>query len=264
MPKAKLNGLNMYYEIRGENFPIVMIMGLTANIDWWDERLIDVLSKHWKIILFDNRGTGRSDNDIDFTLKDMADDTIGLLNFLNIEKAHVYGHSMGGMIAQELVLNYPERVNKLVLSSTSCGGAKYVPPSQDVLKILMKDNRGKTPHEVVSDFIKVIFTQEFRLENPNFIENFIKKVLIAQISYREFKRQMNAILAFRSYRRLKTITTPTLVLHGKKDILSPYQNGVNISKLIPGSHLELFDNTAHQIFEEEFDKVIEPFITFLK
>ncbi|MFX1274504.1 MAG: alpha/beta fold hydrolase [Promethearchaeota archaeon] len=264
MPKIKVNGINLYYEVRGEGFPIVMIMGLTANIDWWDERLIKVLSENWKVILFDNRGTGRSDNDRDFTLKDMADDTIALMDALDIKKAHVYGYSMGGMIAQELVLAYPDRIKKLILSSTSCGGAKYVPPSQEVLKILMQDNRGKTPYEVVKNFIKILFTKEFYTKNPKIIEDFIKKVLIAQISYREFNRQMKAILAFKTYRRLKTITTPTLVMHGKKDILSPFQNGVNISKLIPGAQLELFENCAHQIFEEEFEKVIKPLIAFLK
>ena len=82
----------MYYEVRGKGFPIVMIEGLTANSDWWDERLIKELSKIWMVILLDNRGSGRSDNDKDYTLKEMADDTIMLMDVLNIEKKRDYSY----------------------------------------------------------------------------------------------------------------------------------------------------------------------------
>jgi len=264
MPVEKINETKIFYEIHGKGFPIVMISGLTENSDWWDERLIKELSKNWMVILFDNRGSGRSENDKDFTLKDLADDINFLMNFLNVDKAHILGHSMGGMIAQELVLNYPERIKKLILYSTSCGGSKYVPPSQEVLKMLVEDKRGKTQREIVEDYIKILFTDEFSKKNPDFIERFIDKVMIARISHREYMRQLNAIFSFKTCRRLKTVSTPTLVIHGKKDILSPYQNAENISKLIPGAQMILFENSAHMIFEENFDDVLTCIIKFLK
>lgn len=254
----------MYYEVHGNGFPLVMIAGLTENMDWWDEKLIKELWKKWTVILFDNRGVGRSSNDRDFTLKELAADTVSLMDSLHVEKAHVLGHSMGGMIAQELVLNHPKRVEKLILYSTSCGGSKYIPPSPEVLKMLMADTKGKIPHEIVKEHLSIMFTDEFRNKNPDFIETFINKVLIVRISYREYKRQMQAISGFNTARRLKTVAAPTLVIHGEKDVLSPPQNAINISQLIPEAQLELFKNSAHMIFEEEFDKALTSLERFLE
>ena len=264
LPVENINGTRIFYEICGKGFPIVLIPGLTENSDWWDVRLINELSKNWMVILHDNRGSGRSENDKDFTIKDLAGDIIALMDFLNIDKTHVLGHSMGGMIAQEFVLNNPERINKLILYSTSCGGSKYVPPSQEVLKMLMTDVKGKTPRQIVRDFIKIMFTDEFSKNNPDFIEGFIDKVMIARISYREYMRQMKAIVSFKTCRRLKTISTPTLIIHGKKDILSPFQNAENLYKLISGAQLKIFENSAHMIFEEDFKNAFKCVKRFLK
>ena len=125
--KVKVNDINMYYEIHGEGFPLVMIQGIGQSSLMWPPIFLDEVSKSFKIIIFDNRGAGRTDKpDIEYSIKMFADDTIGLMDALNIERAHVLGYSMGGIIAQELVLNYPKRVEKLVLCSTDCGGNKAV------------------------------------------------------------------------------------------------------------------------------------------
>ena len=119
MPKVKVNDIQIYYEVKGDGFPVVMINGLSDNLDCWDPRLIEALSKKFKLVLFDNRDAGRTDvSEREYTMKLFADDTVCLMNALGISKAHVLGISMGGMIAQELVLNYPEKVAKLVLCST--------------------------------------------------------------------------------------------------------------------------------------------------
>lgn len=110
MPKVTINDMNMYYEIHGEGIPLVMIMGLSGNVYWWDRSFIDEVSNKFKTIIFDNRGVGRSDDPgVDVSIKMMTDDLIGLMNALNIDRTYLLGISMGGMIAQELVLNYPER-----------------------------------------------------------------------------------------------------------------------------------------------------------
>ena len=119
MPKVKVNDIQIYYEVKGKGFPLVMIQGLSYSLDGWDPRLVEELSRKYKLVLFDNRGAGRTDvSDREYTMKLFADDTAGLMDALGISKAHVLGLSMGGMIAQELVLNYPEKVAKLVLCST--------------------------------------------------------------------------------------------------------------------------------------------------
>ena len=110
MPKVKVNDIQMFYEVHGEGFPLIMIQGLTANASWWDPRWIQTLSEKFKIIAFDNRGAGRTDiSDREYSIKLFADDTASLMNALGIPRANVLAISMGGMIAQELVLNYPEK-----------------------------------------------------------------------------------------------------------------------------------------------------------
>lgn len=123
MPKAKINDINIYYDVHGDGFPLVMVMGFLGNADCWDPRMMPVLSDKFKVITFDNRGAGRTDvSDKEFSIKLLAEDTVGLMDVLNVPKAHVLGTSMGGMIAQELALNYPGRVEKLILTATFCGG----------------------------------------------------------------------------------------------------------------------------------------------
>jgi len=121
--KAKVNDINIYYDVQGDGFPLVMVMGFLGNADCWDPRMLPVLSDKFKVIVFDNRGAGRTDiSDKEFSIRLLAEDTVGLMDMLNISRAHVLGISMGGMIAQEVALNYPERVEKLILASTFCGG----------------------------------------------------------------------------------------------------------------------------------------------
>lgn len=149
MPKVRVNDIQMFYEVHGEGFPLIMIMGLTGNTNWWDPRWIQTLSEKFKIIAFDNRGAGRTDiSDREYSIKLFADDTAGLMDALGIPRADVLGISMGGMIAQEFVLNYPEKVKKVVLCSTHCGGAKSVQASEEVLGTLTADRSGVSVEEV--------------------------------------------------------------------------------------------------------------------
>ncbi|MDD4955813.1 MAG: alpha/beta hydrolase, partial [Candidatus Omnitrophica bacterium] len=119
MPKAKLNNISLYYEIYGKGYPLLLIGGLGSDCSSW-LGIVKGLSLHFKTIVFDNRGCGRSGIGNDkITVAKMAKDAIELLDFLKIEKAHILGHSMGGYIAQELAINYSNRVNKLILESTA-------------------------------------------------------------------------------------------------------------------------------------------------
>jgi len=124
------------------------------------------MKNNFEVIVFDNRDAGRSENvEENYELKDLGIDTVGLMDKLNIEKAHILGISMGGMIAQELVLNYPERVNKLVLASTNCGNPKSILPSKRVLADLTKDREGRSEKEIIEDFIDLLYTDKFIEEN---------------------------------------------------------------------------------------------------
>jgi pimeloyl-ACP methyl ester carboxylesterase len=263
MPKVKVNDIQVYYEVKGEAFPLVMITGLSGNTDWWDPRVIQGLSKNFKIVMFDNRGAGRTDvTDREFTIRLFADDAAGLMDALRISRAHVLGISMGGMIAQELALNYPEKVEKLVLCSTTCGGAKSILPSQEVLNVLNADASGLSAEEVARMVVPFCYTKDFIDSNPDFVELMIRQILKAPISNEAYKRQLNAIMQFDTYDRLSQIKAPTLVLRGKRDILVPPENGPILSKAIPNAKLANLEKSAHLLTEdkEEMIHVITEFL----
>jgi len=263
MPKVKVNDIQIYYEVHGDGFPLLMITGLSANVDWWDPSLIQELSKNFKVVMFDNRGAGRTDvSDRKYTIKLFADDTAGLMDVLGISRAHVFGVSMGGMIAQELVLNYPEKVEKLVLCSTFCGGKKAVQPSRKVQELLSADRSAFSPEEIIRMSIPILLTEDFIKKNPDFVEFIIQQFLKAPISNEAFTQQAIAITEFDTYDRLSQIRAPTLILHGKKDILIPPENGSILAKAIPNAKLVYFKNSAHELIEE-MEKMIPILLDFL-
>jgi len=263
MPKVKVNDIQMFYEVHGEGFPLIMIMGFTGNTSWWDPRWIQTLSGKFKVIAFDNRGAGRTDiSDREYSIKLFADDTAGLMNTLGIPQANVLGISMGGMIAQELVLNYPEKVKKVVLCSTHCGGAKSVQASDEVLGTLTADRSGVSVEEVARMTIPLFFTEDFIKNTPGVEELVIEQISKDPISNEAFMRQMSAIMKFDAYDRLSQIKTPTLILHGKQDILIPPENGSILGKAIPGSRLVSFENSAHGLMEET-EEVLDTILEFL-
>ncbi len=265
MPKSKANGVDLYYEVQGKGFPLVMITGLSASLDWWTPDLITTFASHFKVITFDNRGAGRSeDPGVEYAIKTLADDTVGLMDALSIPKAHVLGISMGGMIAQELVLNYPDKVEKLVLCATTAGGGKYVPAGPEVLAVLSAPRGSKTDEQVARSAIPLLFPPDFIKQHPGDVEAFVKQMLKAPIKGESYKRQIKALLQFNAARRLKTVTKPTLVVHGKNDILMPPENGKMLAGLIPGAKLAFFEEGGHIVFSADPAKVAQSIIDFLK
>ena len=263
MPKVRVNDIQMFYEVHGEGFPLMMIMGFTGNTSWWDPRWIETLSEKFKIIAFDNRGAGRTDiSDREYSIKLFADDTASLMDALGVSRANVLGISMGGMIAQELVLNYPEKVKKVVLCSTHCGGAKSVQASEEVLETLTADRSGVSTEEVARITIPLLFTEDFLKNTPGVEERVIEQITRNPISNEAFMRQMSAIMKFDTYDRLSQVKTPTLILHGKQDILIPPENGSILGEAIPGARLVSFENSAHGLMEET-EEVLHTIVEFL-
>lgn len=264
MPTVKVNDINIYYEIHGDGFPLVMIRGLSSDVHRWPLNFIDMISKNFKTILFDNRGAGRTDKpDIEYSVKIMVDDTIGLMDALNVDQAHALGISGGGYIAQQMGLSYPQRIKKLVLCSTSAGGTKNVFPTGEALEFLMGDWRKLTPEEVIRKSIPFIFTEEFIRNKKEHVENYIQRALMTPASPTGASRQKEAMVSYRGGRELKKLTIPTLILHGKEDILIPTKNGEILAGLIPGAKLVLFDKIAHGLFSHEIELVAKTIIGFL-
>ncbi|MFX1320371.1 MAG: alpha/beta fold hydrolase [Promethearchaeota archaeon] len=264
MPKVKVNDININYEVHGDGFPIVMITGLSFCLKIWDNELIDELSKQFKVLLLDNRGAGQTDiPEGEYSIKMMADDTAGLMDALNIDCAHILGFSMGGMIAQEVALNYPQKVEKLILWGTACGGRKTIPPDLSAYKLFIGAIEDLTPERMAKSTIPLAFTQDFIKNNPKYIKAKIQKILKCRIPFNSYARQVKGMLTFNTCRRLKKMHIPTLIMQGKKDILVPAKNGEILAELILGSKLVLFEQSAHAIFPHEPDLFLNVLFEFL-
>lgn len=261
--KVRVRDIDICYRTTGEGFPLVMIMGLTANMDWWDPEFIDALSKKYHVVLFDNRGAGRTQAPPgQFSIKQFADDTAGLMDALGIELAHILGVSMGGMIAQELALNYPEKVKKLVLCVTFCGGEKTVYASREVLEKLT-DLSGSL-EERVKRFSTLLFPEEWLLQHPEYLDDFMKRYMIAPTSDQNAARQFMATTTFNTYERLPQIKCPTLVACGSEDVLIPPENSRIIAERIPGSRLVEFKGAGHGFINQCRREFLEILFDFLE
>jgi len=270
MPKIKVRDIEMYYEIRGEGRPLLMIMGFLGNADCWDPLyMMPTLSDHYKLILFDNRGSGRTDfgNPEELTIRLMADDAAALLDALGIEHAYVLGLSMGGMIAEELAINHPEKVDKLILASTYCGGKASVPVPDPATAVIMDiatalDERGGWDQEVADMLLPNVFTDEYMTENPGAVDVAAQLILGAPTSLEVLNLQVFAILSLDVCSQLSQIKAPTLILAGKKDRYIPSDNAAIMEKRIPRSKVVYLEKSGHQL-QEEPEKFTDSVIEFL-
>ncbi len=193
MPVAKIGDLNIHYQVRGLGEPLLLIMGYRGSGFMWGDDLLGPLARYFQLITFDNRGTGKSDKpNAVYTLPMMAEDAAALLQHLNIERAHVFGVSMGGMIAQELALRYPKRVDRLILGCTHCGGAHPILPPLAVLeKLLTPPDMPR--EEAIRRQWPVMFTPDFVNRHPDFLDHMTERSLAHPTPFYTAIRQAMAI-----------------------------------------------------------------------
>jgi len=261
MASINVNDCNLYYEIDGQGDPLVLIMGLRRNAEWW-YRQIPELSQHFQVIAFDNRGAGRSDKPVmEYSIRLFADDTAGLMAALDIESAHILGISMGGYIAQELALNYPAKVEKMVLGCTGCGGEKAVLMSPERMQ-KFNANAGLQPEEILRRNMDIYFSDEFVAHNRKKIEEFVNISLRHCQPVDAFMRQFDACQRHDTAGRLGRLSIPTLIMTGDDDPLVPPENSYILQELIPGAELSVFPGGRHCFFiehAEQFNKKVLDF-----
>jgi pimeloyl-ACP methyl ester carboxylesterase len=172
--KVHVGDIDIAYKTFGKGDPILLINGYSFTMDSWDSTLLETLASNHTVFVFDNRGIGNttSGSEQKFSISLFANDTAGLLEALNIKKADVLAWSLGGRIGQELTLNYPDRVGKLILYAIGCGGNGSVPQSQEVRNEFV-DGTG-TAEDRIARLVPLFFPQEWRNENPNYLENIPK------------------------------------------------------------------------------------------
>jgi pimeloyl-ACP methyl ester carboxylesterase len=263
MAEVNVNGCKIYYEVHGQGVPLVLIMGLRRNAEWW-YRQIPALSEHFQVIAFDNRGAGRSDKPVmEYSIRQFADDTAGLMDALDILNAHILGISMGGYIAQELALNYPYKVKSLVLGCTGCGGDRAVVMSPKRMEKFTA-NKGLSPEQILRKDMDIYFSDDYLLQHPEKIEQFVEISMRYYQPADAFFRQFDACLRHDTGDRLSQLAAPTLIMTGDDDPLVPPQNSHILKDLIENADLVVFPGGRHCFFIEEADRFNKKAVDFTK
>jgi len=225
MPKTNVRDMEIYYEVHGKGFPLVLIRGLGSNADHWYAQ-IPAFSSYFSVVSFDNRGIGRSrKSDEAYTICMMADDTVALMDSIGISRAHILGISMGGMIAQQIALRYPSNVHGLILACTHCGGYQAVRTSEEIAKIFV-EYISKGSEEAAQKAATCLFTERTMKERPEIIRRY------QEVSQRFLPdpatliNQWKAVQGHDTWAELPNIEAPTLVLTGGEDILIPPENAM--------------------------------------
>ena len=266
MPAIKVGDIDIYYEVHGEGEPLVLIMGYGSDIGWWF-RQIPALSQEYRVVVFDNRGAGRSDKpDIPYTMEMMARDVAGLLDVIGIDSAHIYGVSMGGYIAQHFALCYSKRVTSLILGCTSFGGSHRVKSPPEIRDLLHNYERIKqlTPEEHARETLDVIVSPEFIRNNQDVVGQFIRKVTEYVTPVHGLIRQKEAIDSHNTYDRLPKMKAPTIVICGDADRMIPVENSRLLASRIPNAELIMLEKIGHGFFLEAADEANKVILDFLR
>ena len=251
-------GARIYWDEQGQGAPLLLIMGLGYPSAMW-HRSRPVLSKQYRTIALDNRGSGRSDVPAGpYSLALMASDAAAVLDAAGAESAHVFGLSMGGMIAQEFALQYARRVRSLILGCTASGGPTAVHAEAEVNKVLM--SRDLSPEQMAQAMRPYVY------DSATPVERIEEDLAIRRQWFPKpegYVAQLQGILAWEAYSRLPQITAPTLVIHGESDQLVPPGNGKLIAARIPGAKLLMLRHASHIFPTDKTEETHEAVLTFL-
>lgn len=259
--KIHVGDIDIAYKMFGNGKPVLLINGFSAPLDFWDPILLANLASNHTVIVFDNRGIGNTTSGIKkFSISQFANDTAGLLDALNVSKADVIGWSMGGMIAQELTLMHPEKVDKLVIHASSCGGKQSVLPSQEVIMAAVTISSNSV--ERIQKILPLLFPEIWRMQNPNYLEKLPRTTEV--IPSETLDLQTEAILNWEGVcDKLNIITQPTLVVVGTDDFFTPSSNSLLIAEKINGSRLVQIPGGGHGVmfqYPETFNSILKTFL----
>lgn len=261
MPYASLNGIKLYYEDQGTGSALVLLAGLASDSQSW-ATVASQLSKHFRVICPDNRCSGRTNSSATgFSIEQMADDTVALLNHLNIKKAVILGHSMGGFIAQTLTVKYPWLVEKLILEATS----SFVSPRNRVLFTNLADLL-----EAGTDTRQWFTNLFFLLFHPSFFtkKSMVEAALTLAVAYpynpsvTAFRQQTECINSFHSG-DIQTITAPTLIISGSHDLVFGHEETEVLCSRIPKALHRQINGAGHAIHVDQFQEFVSIVRDFL-
>lgn len=236
------DGVRLYYERLGKGEPLLLLAGQSSDHREW-ERITQDFMKDFEVIVWDYRGTGHSDKPVGeaYSTRGFASDAVAVLDACGHARAHAYGFSMGGRVAQWLAIDHPNRIGALVLGATSPGNKYGVHRSANVDQVL----RGSDQAAI----LLASFTPNWIRANRSLVNS------ITALWNRELPSQVRSLHyqaseGHNSWNFLSKIEAPTLVLHGSDDEINPTANGEILSQRIPGARLQLMEGAGHYYFEE--------------
>jgi len=264
MPEVKVGDINMYYEIHGKGEPLVFINGRNMCADLL-YRHIPVFAKDYRVVVFDNRGVGKSDApDVPYSLEMMANDLKGLLKAISIDKAHLAGYSMGARIAEEMALSYPEMVKSLLLVCPITWSADIPWLPAQIPDDEKKQWEALSREEQVWGFIRGVVSEEFIENNRDLTEKMARIILEGQGPQHAQKWHAHASETYDNYKRLPQIKAPTLILAGREDRTVPLDNINILKERLPKAELVVMDKMGHFMIWEGFEESNRIMLDFLR
>jgi len=230
---------------RGTGPPLLLLAGMSANHAFWPEELLAALEPHVELVLYDHRGTGASGREREaFTLAELAALAAGALDALGLPRAHVLGFSLGGMVAQELALHYPEAVDRLVLAGTSPGGPGAAPLAEERFGALRDAMAAHDLEGALRAAWAANVSASFAADEAAFAR-WARAAAAHPMAMRTLEHQLAAARSHDAAGRLGRLAVPTLVLHGDRDELLPAGNAGLLASAIPGARVELLGGAGH-------------------
>jgi pimeloyl-ACP methyl ester carboxylesterase len=252
MPVAQSGPFRLYYESTGHGPAVLLIMGqgLALEAGW---RTVELLSRGFRVLVFDNRDVGRSDHSPwPYLVGQMAGDALAVLDAAGVGCAHVYGMSLGGMVAQEVALRQPRRVQTLVLGATTRGGGRAVPTDPDVLTFFARAG-AMGAEEAAWAAVPYTYGVETRRRHGELIAEDIERRLRHPPDTLGYLHQVAASATHSTHGRLGQIAAPTLVIHGGQDRIMSPANAQILADAIPGARLRIWPSAGHMYVTDEPD-----------
>jgi pimeloyl-ACP methyl ester carboxylesterase len=272
---VQVGDINIAYKRFGQGKPVLFISGTSQTKDVWEPTLLSQLAAtNHTVIVFDNRGIGETSIGTQpFSIEQFANDTAGLLDALQIEKTDVLGASLGSFVAQELALNYPEKVDRLILHATYCGGNEAIYASGEAAELVMilasaQVLQNMTAEEQAMVLAQIMFPPEWLEEHPEILNTVIQLAPSRSATPEIIQQQGLASGTWKgSCDRLANITQPTLLIVGDQDVVLPSANAVMMAQRIPHSWLVIIQGTGHGMawqVPNEFSAIVQTFLETAK
>ena len=257
MPTATVNGHDLFYDQRGEGEPLLLIMGMSGTHLSWGDTFVDLLARDFTVTVYDHRGVGKSSRaESGYSIADLADDAAALLDELGLDTTHVLGISMGGMVAQEMVLRHPDRVRTLALGCTYSGGEGSALSPPEVGQRLQESWGSGDRERALRTGWEVNVSEAFAGDEEEW-KAFRQRALDLPVALPVIMGQAQAIMGHDTSAGLAGIRTPTLVIHGTDDQMLPVANGRLIAERIDGARYEELDGVGHMFWIEQPERSAE-------